>query len=218
MYYFQLSLVLIIFILQQIICDDTVQSLIPLSSTSNAFQRGLKNSAITVELFIDLTCSSCLDSWDTITQVVLNYENKINFLYRIYPLPYHQQAFILSKVANLVNFYTPQSIFTFIDTAYTNQYLIYNSVTADMTYNEVVNMVETWALNNTGLTSFQFNEGMNSSTTNGRTIEMNSRYMFKYCSLHHTFATPLFAINGLNVMNLETYEQWESTLNSLLGA
>ena len=42
---------------------ENVQSLIPLSSTSNAFQRGNKGSNIIVEFFIDLTCSSCLNSW-----------------------------------------------------------------------------------------------------------------------------------------------------------
>ena len=42
---------------------ETVQSLIPLSSTSNAFQRGNKGSNVIVEFFIDLTCSACLNSW-----------------------------------------------------------------------------------------------------------------------------------------------------------
>ena len=42
---------------------DTVQSLIPLNPKSDAFQRGNKASNVIVEFFIDLTCSSCLDSW-----------------------------------------------------------------------------------------------------------------------------------------------------------
>ena len=68
----------------------------------------------------------------------------------------------------------------------------------------------------TGVTKSQYYEGMNSSTTNGYTIEMNTRYMFKYCVLNQAYATPLFAINGLKVMGLDTYQQWKATLDPLL--
>jgi len=54
----------------------------------------------------------------------------------LYPKP--QTAYIIS-------------IFTFMNTAFPNQGDIYTSVTANMTYNEVVCMVELWANNGTGL-------------------------------------------------------------------
>jgi len=64
-------------------------------------------------------------------------------MYRVFPLPYHQQGFIVSKAAALVSYYTGDNnaVFTFMDTAFANQGNIYNSATADMTYNEVVAMV-----------------------------------------------------------------------------
>ena len=139
-------------------------------------------------------------------------------MYRIIPLPYHQQAFIVSKAANLVNFFKPESTFDFINLAYENQYLIYNSVTADKTYNQIIDLVGTWATNGTGVTKSQYYEGMNSSTTNGNTIEFNARYMFKYSVLDQAYATPIFAINGLKVSGLDTYQQWKVTLDSLLSS
>ena len=77
-----------------------------------------------------------------------------------------------------------------MDTAFANQGDIYTSVTANMTYTEVVGMVELWATNGTGLTSEQYKIGMNSSTPEGETIEMNARYMFKFSTLHRAYGTP----------------------------
>jgi hypothetical protein len=195
------------------------ETLIPLSSTGYAFQRGNAASNIVVELYIDLTCSSCLSEWPTINEVVAAYSADVNFLYRILPLPYHQQAFITSKAASCVNYYcSSEAVFTFFDTVYANQALIYNSATANMTYNEVVDLVEGWALDGTGLTSAQYAEGMNSSTTAGSSIEMNSRYMFKYATLHDIWATPVFAINGVIVLGLDDFNTWSQTLDSLLAS
>lgn len=201
-------------------------SLIPLSATANAYQRGNAASNIVVEYVIDLTCSSCLDEWDTLNKVVDVYGSQVNFLYRVFPLPYHQQGFIVSKAAALVDYYSSDgsndAVFTFMDTAFANQDQIYNSATADMTYNDVVKMVGTWAINGTGVSALQYAEGMNfvGGATNSdaaTTIEMNTRYMFKYGGLHQSFATPLFSINGVSVMNLDTFEQWAATLDPLLA-
>ena len=166
------------------------ETLIPLSPTGYAFQRGNAASSIVVDLYIDLTCSSCLSEWPTFNQVIDTYGSDVNFLYRILPLPYHQQAFIVSKAASCVAYFVPDAIFTFMDTAYANQDQIYTSTTADMTYNEVIALVEQWTIEGTGLTSEQYYVGMNSSTAAGNAIEMNSRYMFKYSALHDVWATP----------------------------
>ena len=193
-------------------------SLIPLSGQSYSFKRGNPASNVVVELYVDLTCSSCLDEWPTLNEVVSAYSSDVNFLYHIFPLPYHQQAFVVSKAANCVNYYasSADAVFTFMDTAFANQGDIYTSTTADMTYNEVVAMVGSWAINGTGLSEAQYLEGMDSSTTAGNAIEMNTRYMFKFSTLHDVYATPMFAINGEKVMGLNSFETWAATLDPLL--
>ena len=67
-----------------------------------------------------------------------------------------------------------------MDTAYAKQSSIYNSVTMDMTYNQVLSLVETWVVAGTGVSSEQYYTGMNSSTTVGQQCEMNARYTI-YC-------------------------------------
>lgn len=194
------------------------QSLIPLSPNDYSFSRGNPASNIVVEFYIDLTCSACQDSWPTLNQVVAQYSDRVFFKYHVFPLPYHQQAFILAKAAQVVNYYSPDNIFSFMDTVYTNQAAIYNSATADMTYNQVVQLVEKWAVNDQ-LTSQQYYDGMNSSTTVGNTLEMQARYTWKYSTLHSVYATPTFVIQGLKVMGIDDdITSWEKTLDPLLSA
>jgi len=198
------------------------ESIIPLSATANAYQRGNAASNIVVDLVIDLTCSSCLEEWPMLNEVVAAYGDRVNFMYRVFPLPYHQQAFVVSKAAALVNYYSPEATFDFMDTAFANQGDIYNSATADMSYNAVVEMVGKWATNGTGVSPKQYADGMNfvpgTSSDASTTIEMNTRYMFKYGGLHQSFATPFFAINGVSVVNIDTFQQWKDTLDPLLAA
>jgi len=72
-------------------------SLIPLSPSSYSYSIGHHASNVIVEFFIDLGCSACLQEWPTLQKLVENYKDRVLFMYRVFPLPYHQQAFILSK-------------------------------------------------------------------------------------------------------------------------
>lgn len=194
-----------------------VETMIPLSKNAYAFQRGTSGSNVVVELYVDLSCSSCLSSWPTLGEVYSKYYSKVSFLYRIFPLPYHQQAFILSKAAAVVNkFGAPGSVFTYMDTVFAQQSEIYNAATADMTYNEVIKLVSAFATSGTGVTDADYYLAMNSSNPVGSSIEMSARYMWKYATLQNIFATPFYVINGLQVAGLETFDDWQKTLDSLL--
>lgn len=194
-----------------------IQTFIPLAKDGHAFHRGNTASLTTVEYFIDLTCSACRDSWKVLTEVYQLYKDKVHFQYRIFPLPYHQQGFIVAKAAQVVQAYgKPDSVFTFFDTAYAKQPAIYNAATLDTTYNEVVDLVGSWATAGTGVTLEQYNTGMNSSTTIGQQCEMNARYQWKYITLQGVFATPMFQVDGLKVGGLETVEDWKSVLDPLV--
>lgn len=121
--------------------------------------------------------------------------------------------------ASLVSYYSassPEAVFKYFDTCYANQALIYNSATADSTYNQVINLVGSWVTTSTNVTIEEYYEGMNQSTDAGSTIEFNSRYQFKYSTLHNVWATPMYFINGLNVQGIDTYDDWVQTLDPLL--
>ena len=200
-----------------VVASGQATSMIPLAYSGYAFHRGNTSSRTTVEYFIDLTCSACLDSWPTLSKVYDTYKEHVHFMYRVFPLPYHQQAFVVSKAAQVVFAAGNQdAVFTFMDTAFANQAEIYNSATADMTYNQVVDLVSTWAVDGTGVTTEQYTQLMNSSDHLGSQIEMTTRYMWKYVAIQGVLGTPMFNIDGLKVGGLDTFEDWAAALDPLV--
>eukprot|EP01032_Pedospumella_encystans_P030745 gene30745-34696_t len=88
-------------IIKRGVVSAAASSMIPLTKDGHAYHRGNLASKTVVEMFIDLTCSSCLQSWPLLTKVYEAYKDAVHFEYRVFPLPYHQQAFIVSKAAQL---------------------------------------------------------------------------------------------------------------------
>jgi hypothetical protein len=113
----------------------------------------------------------------------------------------------------------PGDVFSFFDTVYTseNQGQIYNSVTADMTYNEVMtDIVAEFVTNSSSLSTADYLAGMDASVCGD--CEMNTRYSFKNAALRNVYGTPMEHINGVAVDGLETMDDWKATLDGLLGA
>lgn len=190
---------------------------IPISRVDYSFPLGNPSSMILVELTIDLGCSNCMDAWPMLSEVVELYKEEVHFKIRILPLPYHQQSFILSKAASTVFYYKgDRAAIDYMNNIMENQALYYNSATADKTYNEVVRMVAEAATNGTDLSSEDFYEGMDARTVAGNTIEMFTRYEWKYNVVHGQFGTPFYQINGLVVEGLQTVDQWKETLDPLV--
>ena len=196
----------------------TTSTLIPLSANSYSFTRGTP-SPVVVDLYIDLACSDTQLVWSQLNDVVKTFKDRVQFHVHVFPLPYHQQAFLLSKAATIVkNYGGLDSAFIFMDTCFEYQSQIYNDATADLTYNQVISLISKWATNGTGVTTTQFYEGMNRSTAIGQQLEMNTRYMWKYSTLHEVFGTPLYYVNNEFVLDgLNTYEDWVATLTALLA-
>ncbi|CAN0515294.1 unnamed protein product, partial [Scytosiphon promiscuus] len=47
---------------------------------------------------LDLACSDCALAWPVMTQVADAYGQQTNFVYRLFPLPYHSNAFTAAQV------------------------------------------------------------------------------------------------------------------------
>lgn len=194
-------------------------SLIPLSANGYAYQRGNRDSNVVVEFYFDLTCSGCRDSWPILTRVYEEYGDRVNFLYHVYPLAIHNAGFLLSQAAQVVNYYGDEgAIWTFMDTAMKNQPQVYNSQVANMSYNDITNLVSSWATEGTGVTAEEYFEGMNTSTSVGSTMQMNVHYGWKFGALHSVFQTPSEVVNGLFVTDVNTLQDWEAILDPLLAS
>lgn len=176
--------------------SSAVQSFIPLSKTAHAFHRGNVASLTTVELYLDLTCSTCRGDWPLLNEVYDYYKSKVHFEYRIFPLPHHAQAFLLSQAAQVVNVYgkDAEAVFTYMNTVYENQDAIVGETTNSMTYDQVVDMAAEWATYKTGVKKADYYTGMNASTTVGNQCSVDARNMWKYGAVQGLFVTILILI------------------------
>lgn len=60
--------------------------------TSKDYVRGAKNAAIMLVEYSDFECSFCKKHFPTMDQLLKDYEGKIGFVYKHYPLPFHKNA------------------------------------------------------------------------------------------------------------------------------
>lgn len=68
----------------------------PPSETTNGYRPPTQ-----VEVYLDLACSDCALAWPVMSHVAEVYGNDAEFLYRLFPLPYHRNAFTAAKVKSI---------------------------------------------------------------------------------------------------------------------
>ncbi|GMH71116.1 hypothetical protein TL16_g05568 [Triparma laevis f. inornata] len=146
------------------------------------------------------------------------YEDTVKFNYHLFPLPYHQFAFLLAKSANCVDLHGDAGdVFNFFDIVYTNenQALIYNSVTANMTYNDVMtDIVSNFVTESSASLSADDFLGFMASDYD---CESNTRYQFKNAALNQIYGTPMYTINGVTVTDgLSSMDDWTAMIDGLL--
>ena len=171
-------------------------------------------SNVHVELYIDITCSDTKVVWKTILEVIDLYRDKVYFQLRMLPLPYHHNAFLISKAAMVVKTYgTDTDIFSFLNYAFEKQADISNKATADMSMNQVIDLIRVWTTANTSITDEQYTTGMTNTE-----IEMQTRYQVKYGYLKSIYGTPMYVINGVVADSLDgsSMKAWTNCLDPLI--
>ena len=66
-------------------------------------EKGPKDAAITMIVFSDYECPYCRKAEEAVEQVLKTYEGKIKYVFRDYPLPFHQKARPAAVAANCAN-------------------------------------------------------------------------------------------------------------------
>ena len=129
-----------------------------------------------------------------------------------------QFAFLLAKSAACVASYSSSSddVFAFFDTVYNplNQALIYNSVTADLSYNTLMEgVISELVTNSSSLSADAYIKFM----AEDYDLESKTRYGFKNAALRGIYQTPMFTVNGVTVQSgLDSFENWQNMLDGLL--
>lgn len=53
---------------------------------------------VQVEIFLDLSCPDTAAAWPTMSKAVEEWDDSVEFIYRLFPLPYHHGAFTIAQV------------------------------------------------------------------------------------------------------------------------
>lgn len=65
----------------------------------NSFTKGPKDAAVTIVEWSDFQCPFCAQAKDLVGQILDAYPNDVQFVFKNYPLPFHQQAMPAAKAA-----------------------------------------------------------------------------------------------------------------------
>jgi protein-disulfide isomerase len=66
---------------------------------SNPYSRGMPTARVTVEEFSDFQCPACGALEPGLRRVMKEYEDRVHFIFRNYPLQMHKYAFLASRAA-----------------------------------------------------------------------------------------------------------------------
>ncbi|MFL6255113.1 MAG: thioredoxin domain-containing protein [Pyrinomonadaceae bacterium] len=71
----------------------------PQPGAPNPWSRGNASSRVTLEEFSDFQCPACGGLEPGLRRVMKDYEDRVHFVFRNYPLPMHKYAFIAARAA-----------------------------------------------------------------------------------------------------------------------
>jgi protein-disulfide isomerase len=71
----------------------------PQPGASNPWSRGMPTARVTVEEFSDFECPACGVLEPGLRRVIRDYEDRVRFVFRNYPLQMHKYAFLASRAA-----------------------------------------------------------------------------------------------------------------------
>lgn len=83
--------------------------------------RGTKGAPITVVEYSDFECPFCSRGFETVTQLLTQYEGKVQFIYKHLPLSFHEQAMPASQYYEAIRLQDPKKAFAFHDEIFKNQ-------------------------------------------------------------------------------------------------
>lgn len=88
--------------------------------------RGKKSAPIQLVVYSDFQCPYCVRGFQTVKQLMNKYGDKIQYIYRHLPLPFHQQARSASLYYEAIRVQNGEKAWQFHDEIYNNQHSLSN--------------------------------------------------------------------------------------------
>lgn len=83
--------------------DSTAMQSVPASQTelvrSDSYKKETKNAKVTLVEFLDFQCEACRAAYPQVQSILKEYDGKVTFVVRYFPLPGHKNSMIAAQAA-----------------------------------------------------------------------------------------------------------------------
>ncbi|CAH1435418.1 unnamed protein product [Lactuca virosa] len=179
-------------------------------------KRAASTDTVLIEAFYDPVCPDSRDSWAPLKQAVDHYgPTVVSLIVHTFPLPYHDNAFITSRVLHIVNDLNSSATYPLLEAFFKYQEQFYNAKTNNISRAAALDKVIGFASRTLG-NSIQsaIRSGFNDSKTSIKT-----RVSFKYGCMRGVYGTPFFFVNGFLVPvsddDVIDYNGWRKIIDPL---
>lgn len=172
------------------------QMIIPKRPLGYVYAAGSNNAAIHLDVHMGPLCPDSRDALPTVKQVADYYgTTTLKLTLHMFPLPYHHQAFLTAKGAQIVRKLGggDATAYKWFEYIYANLDMLSNDATANKTTNSVIAQLSS-AARTMGIDSEKFMEEMKDED-----LETATRAAWKYSCSRAISSTPTFLLNDVIV-------------------
>jgi protein-disulfide isomerase len=167
--------------------------------------KGAKDAKVTIVEYSDFQCPFCKRGYDTIeTQVLKQYEGKVKFYFRSFPLPFHPWAMPGAIAAECAKAQKPEAYWTLYDAYFTHQ--------AEVNPQNVKDKAIEY-LKDSGIDMTKWGKCFDDKETQAKVTAQNEEGK----GLGVT-GTPAFFINGRMLVGAQPFEQFKNVIDDELAS
>ncbi|KAL4223698.1 hypothetical protein ACF0H5_017166 [Mactra antiquata] len=208
-----------IFLFSTVLCLSYGQLIIP-NRPLGYFYSGTRDAPIHLDVHMCPLCPDSAASFPILKQVAEHYgPTNLTLVMHLFPLPFHHQAYLVTKGAEVVRKYGggDSAAYEWLKYFYDDLILkgtFSNANTAGMTTNEVITALAEVAVGQ-GMQEDVFRQRMDNSDINRKT-----RAAWKYSCTRGVASTPTFFLNDIEVrsaLSTWTKNEWIQVIDPLLN-
>ncbi|XP_053375320.1 uncharacterized protein LOC123534718 isoform X2 [Mercenaria mercenaria] len=205
----------LVLILVPLVTVCSPQLIIPRRTLGFVYDSGSNNAAIHLDIHMGPLCPDSRDALPVALQVADHYgKTTLKLTLHMFPLPYHHQAYLTAKGAEIVRKLGAGDVtaYNWFQYIYANLDKFSNYATINMTTIDVIEMLST-AAKAFGIDAAKFEESMQSID-----IEIATRAAWKYSCTRAVASTPTFFVNDITVAADPTWtlNDWKRVIDPLL--
>lgn len=204
-----------LFILLAVTGESLSQIPIPKRQVGFVFNGGHADAPVHLDAYMGPLCPYSRQAFPTITQLAAEYgPDKLKLTIHLFPLPYHRNSFLVAMGQHVVDQVTNGNMsYAWMANVYSNLVYFVNSVTADMSENEVKQVLSLVA-GHVGVSKSVFMTMMDNQD-----INMKARIGWKYTCSRGVSGTPTFMVNDVlvNAYSSWTVTDWKTLIDPLLA-